>query len=104
MNEKFYFSDSNSIPWRHSSVAEGVEVKDLGTANGTSMQLVRFSPGTTFPVHRHDGPEFVYLIEGSAVQNDQILEAGWGSAAETGTVDENFHSQEGCVFLTVYQE
>ncbi len=63
----YHFTDSSSMPWRESSVAAGVEVKDLGSVNGQAMQLVRFAPGTKFPVHRHDGPEFVYMIEGEAL-------------------------------------
>ena len=75
-----YFSpDSNSTPWRKSSVAAGVEVKDLGTVNGRSMQLVRFAPGTKFPVHTHEGPEFVYMIEGEALQKRPDPGPGLGS-------------------------
>ena len=104
MNPQFFFTDANTTPWRKSSVAEGVEVKDLGTANGRSMQLVRIQPGTSFPDHVHAGPEFVFLLEGDAVQNGQAMTAGWASAAETGTEDQNFHTHNGCVFLTVYSE
>ncbi len=104
MEAQFHFLNSLSIPWRKSDVAEGVEVKDLGAANGTSMQLVRFAPGTRFPVHTHVGPEFVYMIEGSATQNNQLLESGWASTAERGTVDDEFFSSEGCTFLTVFTE
>lgn len=83
-------------------MAEGVEVKDLGSVNGQSLQLVRFAAGTKFPAHTHEGPEFVYMIEGEAVQNGQRLGPGWASAAEIGTLDEDFHSPTGCTFLTVY--
>ena len=31
---RFLFTDAASMPWRASVYAEGVEVKDLGTANG----------------------------------------------------------------------
>lgn len=68
------------------------------------MQLVRFAPGTRFPSHIHEGPEFVYMLEGEALQNGQRLRPGWGAAAASGTPDEDFHSPTGCVFLTVYSE
>jgi anti-sigma factor ChrR (cupin superfamily) len=100
----YFFEDSSAIPWRESSFASGVEVKDLGTADGRSMQLVRFAPGASFPLHIHGGPEFIYLLEGAAVQEGQLLEAGWASVATTGTTDHEFHSPTGCVFLTVYSE
>lgn len=68
------------------------------------MQLVRFAPGTAFPLHTHTGPEFIYLLEGEAVQHGQRLQAGWAATASTGTVDRHFHSPTGCVFLTVYSD
>ena len=101
---RFLFTDAASMPWRVSSYAEGVEVKDLGTANGRSMQLVRCRPGTTFPTHYHNGPEFLYVLEGDAIQNGQRLSPGWAGVAEAGTLDERFRSDAGCVFLIVYSE
>jgi anti-sigma factor ChrR (cupin superfamily) len=101
---RFLFTDAASMPWRTSAYAEGVEVKDLGTANGRSMQLVRCRPGTIFPTHHHRGPEFIYILEGEAIQNGQRLSLGWAGVAQAGTLDEQFRSETGCVFLIVYNE
>jgi anti-sigma factor ChrR (cupin superfamily) len=100
----YCFTDSSTISWRTSTFASAVEVKDLGTANGRSMQLVRFAPGASFPLHSHAGPEFIYLLEGAAVQEGTLLQVGWASVAATGTTDHEFHSPAGCVFLTVYSQ
>ncbi|MEX3919582.1 cupin domain-containing protein [Paraburkholderia sp. BR10872] len=94
--------DSASLPWVPSRFAPGVEVKNLGKADGRVMQLVRFAAGATFPDHRHTGPEFIYMLEGEAVQNGRRLTAGYVGIAERGTVDAGFHSDTGCVFLLVY--
>ena len=96
--------DSSAIPWRKSTFAVGVDVKDLGSMDGRSMQLVRFAPGTAFPLHEHSGPEFVYLLEGEAFQEGQRLLPGWAAAAATGSIDTCFHSPSGCLFLTVYSD
>lgn len=100
----YQFIDANLAPWRPSTLADGVEVKDLGAADGRSMQLVRFAPGASFPLHRHDGPEFIYLLEGAAIQEGRQLSAGWASVAAAGTTDAGFRSPDGCVFLTVYSD
>ena len=100
----YHFMDATQASWRKSKFAEGVEVKDLGTADGRSMQLVRFAPGTSFPLHRHEGPEFIYMLEGIAFQEGRELRPGWAAVAATGTVDSNFHSPSGCLFLTVYTD
>lgn len=102
MDPRFIFTDSHSTPWRPSTMVDGVEVKDLGTFNGQTMELIRFAPNTTFPDHVHESPEFVYMLEGEATQNGQRLGPGWSSAAETGTLDKDFRSGgAGCTFLTV---
>lgn len=103
MSPKFIFNNSDTLPWVDSEMAEGVEVKTLCAANGMTMELYRFAPNSSYPDHFHEGPEFVYLMEGSARQNDTWLEAGWSSAAEIGSLDSKFISGEkGCLFLTVY--
>ncbi|HEX8746416.1 MAG TPA: cupin domain-containing protein [Pyrinomonadaceae bacterium] len=103
-NFAFFFADSKSVEWHASTFAPGVEVKDLGAANGRFMQLVRFPPGAVFPVHEHAGPEFVYVLEGELIQNGRRLGPGWVSVAQAGTVDEDVKSETGCVFLIIYTE
>lgn len=102
--QPFFFADSEAVAWRPSTMAAGVEVKDLGAADGRFMQLVRFPPGTVFPVHRHAGPEFVYVLEGELSQNGQSLKRGWASVSSAGTVDADVKSETGCVFLIIYSE
>jgi anti-sigma factor ChrR (cupin superfamily) len=101
---RYFFTEAASSPWRASAYAAGVEVKDLGKANGQAMQLVRCQPGVVFPTHRHTGPEFIYMLEGEAIQHGQRLGPGWAGIAESGTMDEQFRSETGCVFLIVYSE
>jgi len=79
---RFSFVDAQALPWTPSACADGVHVKNLGKANGRAMQLVRFEPGTVFPTHLHTGPEFIYMLEGEAVQNGQRLLPGWVGIAE----------------------
>ena len=95
--------DGESTPWRASTFAPEVEVKDLGDANGRAMQLVRFPPGTVFPVHQHAGPEFVYILEGE-LRRWQAARPGWASVSAAGTVDDDVRSATGCVFLLFYSE
>lgn len=97
----FQHTDESAIPWKASRLAPGVDVKNLGMADGRAMQLVRFQPGTIFPVHCHAGPEFIYILEGEAIQNGQRLGPGWAGVAASGTIDEQFRSETGCVFLLV---
>ena len=103
MKPEYHIADANVVSWEKHELAEGVEIKRLPSANGQLMELYRFPPDTIFPDHIHNGPEFVYVLEGSARVNGQWIHAGWASAAETGTSDKEFLSgDDGCIFLTVY--
>ena len=52
--------NAGGLPWRASTVAGGVFVKDIAVTDGWGMQVVRLEPGARFPRHTHEWPEFVY--------------------------------------------
>lgn len=100
----FSFVNAEQVAWRPSSFAPRVQVKELGSANGRSMQLVRYEPGASFPMHHHKGPEFIYVIEGELIQHGKRLGPGWAAVAASGTLDDDVRTDSGCTFLTVYSE
>lgn len=100
----FAFTEAAKKPFRPSTSASKVCVKDLGSADGYAMQLVRFEPGAVFPPHLHRGPEFIYILEGELIQHGRRLGPGWASVAAAGSVDDDVRSEPGCTFLTVYSE
>jgi hypothetical protein len=89
------------VPWRPSRMAAGVEVKDLVVTDGWEMQMVRFAPGTRFPVHVLERPEFIFVLEGELVQAGGRLGPGWAGIAGTGSTDNDVYSESGCVFVLV---
>jgi anti-sigma factor ChrR (cupin superfamily) len=94
--------NTDDLPWRPSSFAAGVYVKDIAvTDDGWEMQVVRFEPGARFPLHTHERPEFVFILEGELVHAGRRLGPGWASVASAGSVDEDVHSDTGCVFVLV---
>ena len=104
MSEPFIVTRSAAIPWRKSKFADGVYVKDLGASDGQAMQLVRYEPGARFPWHRHEGPEFIYVIKGEVIQRGRRLGPGDAGIAPAGTEEDDFTSETGATFLTVYSE
>ncbi len=93
--------DTGQLPWRPSTFAAQVFVKDLAVTDGWEMQLVRFEPGARFPLHRHERPEFIFILEGELVQGGRRLGPGWASISTAGTIDEDVHSENGCIFVLV---
>jgi len=97
----FQFVSTDGLAWRPSTKGAGILVKDVAATDGWEMQVVRVEPGARFPVHTHEGPEFLYILEGELVQAGRRLGPGWASVASAGSVDEDVHSETGCLFILV---
>lgn len=104
MKPQFQYADVDKIPWRKSDFAEGISVKDLGSSNGQSIQLVKFDPGASFPRHKHSGPEFIYMLEGEAFQDGNLICRSMIAIAAKDSEESHFHSPKGCTFLLLYTE
>ena len=89
------------IPWKPSTWAEKVFVKDVAVAGGFEMQMLRLEAGAHLPLHTHELPEFIYLLEGELIVGGQRLSEGWASIAGVGSIHSDVHSDTGCVFLLV---
>ena len=95
------FVSTDDLAWRPSTIGAGILVKDVAVTDGWEMQIVRVEPGARFAVHTHRGPEFLYVLEGELAQAGRRLGRGWASVASAGTVDEDVHSETGCLFVLV---
>lgn len=91
----------DDLPWKPSAFAAGVSVKDVVVTGGLEMQIVRFEPGTQLPLHAHELPEFIYVLEGELIIEGQHLPRGWASVASAGSVHADVHSDTGCIFVLV---
>ncbi len=93
--------ECGDLPWKPSTFAYGVFVKDVAVADGLEMQVVRLEPGAQIPLHIHECPEFIYVLEGELMIGAHRLRRGWASVASVGSVHSDVQSETGCVFLLV---
>lgn len=91
----------NELPWKPSTFVAGVSVKDVAVSGGFELQLVRFAPGARLPVHKHELPEFIYVLEGELTVAGNSLQRGSASIASPGSVHTDVHSDTGCIFVLV---
>lgn len=91
----------DAIPWTPSKLAAGLFVKDVAVTDGLEMQFVRLEPGANIPIHTHECPEFIYVLEGELIVAGERLTKGWASIASVSSTHSDVHSDKGCVFLLV---
>jgi anti-sigma factor ChrR (cupin superfamily) len=68
--------DTNQVQWQ--SMLPGLSAKPLWSDPATNrrVQLTRFDPGSSLAMHRHDGDEILYVIEGSITDDFGTVTAG----------------------------
>ncbi len=82
---------------------EGVEIHVLHEApDGARVAILRYRPGAEVPTHRHEGYEYIYVLQGE--QSDERGSYGVGSFVvnEPG-VSHRVRSETGCVVLIIWQ-
>jgi hypothetical protein len=82
--------------WRE--VAPGISVKILSADAARDMvsMLVRLTPGTDYPSHRHAAVEELHLLHGELFVDDRTLYPGDYLRSEPGTADGRVWSETGC--------
>lgn len=88
---------------RFQSLRDGVEIHVLHESpDGARAAVLRYAPGAEVPPHRHEGYEYIYVLEGEQGDERGIYRAGSFVVNEPGTVH-RVVSPTGCVVLIVWQ-
>jgi anti-sigma factor ChrR (cupin superfamily) len=87
--------------WRQ--LLEGVMVKQLyvDRISGITTSLVKMQPGSSLPMHRHQGVEQFYIIEGDCNVRGEVLGPGDYHCAAIGSIHETTFTVNGTMFLLV---
>jgi putative transcriptional regulator len=86
--------------WEPTAIA-GIEVRRLFVDHGADRvtMLVRMAPGSSYPAHRHGGPEDCYVIEGDLQVGDLAMRAGDYQRAASGSGHVIQSTTGGCLLL-----
>jgi anti-sigma factor ChrR (cupin superfamily) len=63
--------------------------------------LIRMQPGSSYPAHRHGGPEQCLVLEGDVEVNGMTFHAGDYQCMLHGSVHNITRTTNGCVLLIV---
>ena len=85
---------------------KGIQIKKLfvDRQNGTVTSLVKMEPGARIPLHRHNGIEQCYVIEGDFHADNQSLGPGDFHCALAGSVHSPVFTVNGALVLIVANE
>jgi predicted ChrR family anti-sigma factor len=96
------FVEAGDTGWEPTGVS-GVSVKPLfvDPEHDRVTMLVRMVPGTTYPAHRHGGPEECFLLEGDLDDGDVCMHPGDYLRKDGGTLHGVQSTKDGCLMLIV---
>lgn len=82
---------------------DGVEIYVLHEApDGARAALLRYAPGAEVPPHRHQGYEYIHVLEGEQADERGSYAAGSFVVNEPGS-SHRVVSRQGCVVLIIWQ-
>jgi anti-sigma factor ChrR (cupin superfamily) len=84
-------------------IGPGMSAKTLfvDQLRGVVTSLVRMSPGTALPPHKHLGDEQFYVLEGDCIVHGTCLGPGDFHHASAGSIHESTYTVEGTTFLLI---
>jgi quercetin dioxygenase-like cupin family protein len=93
-------SRSEAKKWQAVGVS-GIWAKILfGDVERNSVtSLIRMDPGTSYPSHRHGGPEEIFLLSGEITLQGKLMKPGDYCHAEPGSIHGQSFTATGCVFI-----
>lgn len=97
-----FLARASDAAWEPTGFA-GIETRRLFVDPATDRVtlLIRMAPGSTYPCHRHAGPEECLVLEGDLLAGSTPMKAGDYRRAEAGSIDGVQSTRDGCVLLIV---
>jgi anti-sigma factor ChrR (cupin superfamily) len=85
------------------SLRPGVDIHVLyEAADGARAAILRYAPGAEVPSHRHEGHEYIYVLQGEQSDERGSYAAGSFVVNEPGATH-RVTSRNGCVVLIIWQ-
>ena len=96
------FISAGAEGWQEA--APGLRLKTLffDQSQGRITALARMDAGCNYPIHRHDKPEELYVLEGTCYCGGRLLYPGDYHRAEADTIHEETSTTDGCLMLLIF--
>ena len=91
------------VEWQPWGPDGNARAKVLAVADGFHVILIEADPGYVGGPHEHAYPEFLYVLAGSLRTQGEAMSAGDAYAAAAGSVHEDFVTEAGATYLTIFR-
>ncbi|MFD2415546.1 cupin domain-containing protein [Amycolatopsis pigmentata] len=100
--QRVRWTDAGDLPWQETGL-DGLAAKVLvpPSSGGAYVGFTRFSRGAEIPRHRHEGDEFLYVVEGAVEDDGGTLSRGWTSYRPVGCTHSVVSPNGAVVFVVV---
>src|SRR3712207_2572940 len=92
-----------AVPWVPWGSAGDALARVLGSADGFVLAVIAASPGCHGDPHVHQHPEFLYVVQGAVRTQGRVLQAGDAYAAAAGSHHDDFGTERGATYLSIFK-
>ena len=94
---------ADDIDWGPWGSGDNARAKILTQGDGFYVALVEAEPGYAGDPHEHAHSEFLYLLRGSLSTQARTMTPGDSYVAEAGSTDDEFHTDDGATYLSIFK-
>jgi quercetin dioxygenase-like cupin family protein len=93
----------DAIEWSPWGSGGNARAKVLANGDGYYLALVEAEPGYTGDPHEHAHTEFLYVVDGTLLNQGATLGRGDGYVAAAGSVHSQFETPDGATYVSIFK-
>lgn len=93
----------DQVEWSPWGSGGNARAKVLASADGYYVALVEADAGYSGDLHQHDHAEFLYVVDGTLRTQGRLMAAGDAYAAAAGSTHDDFGTDTGATYLSIFR-
>lgn len=97
------FGDPDTVEWAPWGAGGKARAKVLADGDSYFVALIEAEPGYRGDPHEHAAVEFLYVVSGSVQSQGRELAAGAAYVAAAGSTHDDFGTEDGATYLSIFK-
>ena len=94
---------ADDIDWGPWGSGSDARAKVLANGDGYYVALVDADAGYHGDAHEHEHTEFLYVVRGALQSQGRMMTAGDAYVAATGSRHDEFHTDDGATYVSIFR-